>query len=220
MGYSFDNNKIIITVQHTESVHHTNGHVGAWGDWPLSERGREQARAIGRWLVPEMKSIDGDAEKRWVMYCSDLQRAVMTAEGINETLGLVPEFRQVIREVNAGEGNGKLYSWFVENKLPRTKDGFDPDYRPFADAESDRDVWNRLLPFYKEITESPEKRILIVSHGTALSFLQAMLCGYELEDRGRIRFHGKAGSVSRFEIEPSGQRVVQYLNRTIPIDFT
>lgn len=29
--------KNIITVQHTQSVHHTNGMVGSWTDWELSE---------------------------------------------------------------------------------------------------------------------------------------------------------------------------------------
>lgn len=31
--------KTIITVQHTQSVHHTNGHAGAWGDCELWTRG-------------------------------------------------------------------------------------------------------------------------------------------------------------------------------------
>ena len=34
--------KIIITVQHTESEHHVNGHIGAWGDWS-PDRKRESA---------------------------------------------------------------------------------------------------------------------------------------------------------------------------------
>ena len=31
--------KTIITIQHTQSVHHTNGMVGSWTDWELSELG-------------------------------------------------------------------------------------------------------------------------------------------------------------------------------------
>ena len=34
--------KHIITVQHTQSVHHTNGMVGSWTDWDLTELGRFQ----------------------------------------------------------------------------------------------------------------------------------------------------------------------------------
>ena len=39
--------KTIITIQHTQSVHHTNGMVGSWTDWELSELGVEQAKKIG-----------------------------------------------------------------------------------------------------------------------------------------------------------------------------
>lgn len=38
--------KTIITVQHTESEHHLNGHAGAWGNWPLTEKGHQQAFEI------------------------------------------------------------------------------------------------------------------------------------------------------------------------------
>ncbi|MBO2517487.1 MAG: histidine phosphatase family protein, partial [Clostridiales bacterium] len=39
--------KTIITIQHTQSVHHLNGMVGSWTDWPLTELGMEQAERIG-----------------------------------------------------------------------------------------------------------------------------------------------------------------------------
>ena len=39
--------KTIITIQHTQSIHHTNGMVGSWTDWALSELGKEQAQRIG-----------------------------------------------------------------------------------------------------------------------------------------------------------------------------
>lgn len=46
--------KTIITVQHTQSIHHTNGMVGSWTDWELSELGLEQAEKIGRKLQSEL----------------------------------------------------------------------------------------------------------------------------------------------------------------------
>ena len=197
--------KIIITVQHAESVHHVNGHIGAWGDWELTERGRQQAFEIGKRLLRE------GGNRGFVMYASDLKRAYQTAEEINKTLGITPTVTDVIREVNAGAGNGQTRDWYREHEAPRPKD-YDPDFRPFPDAESDRNLWNRLLPFCEMITTNDEERILIVSHGTALSFLQSMLLGYKLEDRGRFRFYGRSGSVSQFIIEPDGMVIVKYLN--------
>ena len=43
--------KQIITIQHTQSIHHTNGMVGSWTDWDLSELGIEQAERKGHIYV-------------------------------------------------------------------------------------------------------------------------------------------------------------------------
>lgn len=84
--FSRKKRKIIITVQHTESEHHINGHIGAWGEWNLTERGRQQAFEIGKWLLWE------DCHRGFKMYCSDQPRAVQTAEEMNRSLGITPVF--------------------------------------------------------------------------------------------------------------------------------
>ena len=58
--------KTIITIQHTQSIHHTNGMVGSWTDWPLSELGKQQADHMGYQLKGELQG------KKVVMYSSDL----------------------------------------------------------------------------------------------------------------------------------------------------
>lgn len=206
--FSRKKRKIIITVQHTESLHHKNGMIGAWGDWELTEFGRKQAFEIGKWLLYE------DCRNSFSMYTSDLKRAQQTAGEINKTLGITPIVTDVIREVNAGAGNGQSREWYNANKLPHTG-GCDADYKPFPDAESDRELWERLLPFYREITANDMERILIVSHGTTLSFLQSMLMGRSLEDIGKFRFNGVGGSVSKFVIEPNGKTVAHYINQRV-----
>jgi Fructose-2,6-bisphosphatase len=197
--------KTIIMVQHTQSVHHTNRHAGAWGDWELTELGHSQAAAIGQYLLGE-----GCAEG-YTMYVSDLKRAFQTAEEINRSLGLTPIVTDVIREVNAGAGNGQPWEWFDANKIPLVGE-YNIDYKPFADAESDRDLWNRLYPFYREILENDLDKILIVSHGTALSFLQSMLMGLTVESRITFRCQGRSGSISRFEVDEKGNVIAKYIN--------
>lgn len=200
--------KIIITVQHTESEHHVNGMIGARCDWPLTDRGREQAREIGKWLLWE------DCDRAFEMYASPQKRAMQTAEEISRILGTAPAADARLCEVDAGAGNGQTRHWYNEHVTPRPS-VYDPDYRVFPDAESDRDIWSRIEPFYRMIAENRQERILIVSHGTALSFLQAMLCGIPLEQRGLIRFSGRGGSISKFVIEPSGHTVAEYINHRI-----
>ena len=49
--------KHIFTVQHTQSIHHTNGMVGSWTDWDLTELGRIQADHIEIKLTKESEKI-------------------------------------------------------------------------------------------------------------------------------------------------------------------
>ena len=144
------------------------------------------------------------------MYVSDLKRAFQTAEEINRTLGLTPIVTDIIREVNAGAGNGQPWEWYDANKIPLVGP-YTIDYKPFPDAESDRDLWNRMYPFYEEITSNDLEKILIVSHGTALSFLQSMMMGLTVETRTSFRCKGTSGSISRFEIE-NGEVMAKYIN--------
>lgn len=51
MGVTMKN---IITIQHTQSIHHINGMIGSWTDWNLSTLGIEQANNIGKKLETEL----------------------------------------------------------------------------------------------------------------------------------------------------------------------
>lgn len=197
--------KTIITVQHTESQHHINGMIGAWGDWELTESGKKHAYEIGKQLLKEK------CDKGFNMYVSDLKRALQTAEEINKTLNIAPQITELIREVNAGAGNGQPREWYNAHKSPEG-DSYNPEYKPFDDAESDRDLWNRLYPFYQEIISNDMENILIVSHGITLSFLYSMIMGYSFKDIANIRFTGFGGAVSKFIIEPRGKVSVRYIN--------
>lgn len=200
--------KTIIMVQHTQSQHHINNMIGAWGDWELTKFGREQAYEIGKWLLNE------NCDKGFSMYVSDLKRAFQTAQEINRTLNITPVVAEVIREVNAGAGNGKSREWYHSNKKPENE-YYDSDYKPFDDAESDNDLWNRLYPFYQDIISNNQEKILIISHGTTLSFLQSMLIGDSFDALAKRRFIGLSGSVSKLTFETNGKVVINYLNQRI-----
>ena len=101
--------KTIITIQHTQSIHHTNGMVGSWTDWNLSELGKIQAGNIGRKLSRELR------DKNFVMYSSDLARARQTAEIVGKQLGITPILRRELRERNLGRCVGKSVQWLREN---------------------------------------------------------------------------------------------------------
>ena len=179
--------KTIITIQHTQSVHHTNGMVGSWTDWELSELGVEQANRIGKRLKAEL------SEKMFVMYSSDLLRAKQTAEIVGQYLGLIPILRTELRERNLGKCCGKSVQWLRENLEMQEKT---IDDRLFSDAESRRDEWNRLQPFFDEVMTSDDENIIIVSHGDLLSVFNSMFLGLSIETINTSEMFGLAGGVS------------------------
>lgn len=179
--------KTIITIQHTQSVHHTNGMVGSWTDWELSELGVEQANRIGERLKAEL------SEKKFVMYSSDLLRAKQTAEIVGQYLGLIPILRTELRERNLGKCCGKSVQWLRENLEMQEKT---IDDRLFSDAESRRDEWNRLQPFFNEVMTSDDENIIIVSHGDLLSVFNTMFLGLSIETINTSEMFGLAGGVS------------------------
>ena len=195
--------KNIITVQHTQSVHHTNGMVGSWTDWDLTEFGKNQADNIGKNLKEEL------ADKKVIMYSSDLKRAKQTADEIAKYLGVEPVLRQELRERNLGKCCGKSVQWLRENI---ECDEVTVDDRLFSDGESRREAWNRLKPFYDEVMESDAENIIIVSHGDLLSLWNAMYLGLDVESFYKVDIHGPAGGVSHMSIGDDGKHRVRNIN--------
>ena len=195
--------KTIITVQHTQSIHHTNGMVGSWTDWDLSELGIQQAKRIGEKLKVEWE------DRQWVMYSSDLKRAKQTAENVGEYLGISPVLRTELRERNLGRCCGKSVKWLRENleKQERTIDD-----RLFSDAESRRDEWNRLKPFFEEVMGNEEDNIIIVSHGDLLSVFNAMFLGLDVEFLNQAEMYGLAGGVSFMFENNDGKRFIKKIS--------
>ncbi|PWX09598.1 histidine phosphatase family protein [Clostridium perfringens] len=195
--------KSIITIQHTESIHHTNGMVGSWTDWDLSELGIKQANNIGRNLSKEL------GNKKYVMYSSDLLRAKHTAKIIGKYLGVEPILVRELRERNLGRCVGKLVKWLKENIEKEEKS---IDDKMFSDAESRRDEWSRLLPFFNELMVSEHENIIIVSHGDLLSVFNSMWLGMEVEMLNKSELFGLAGGVTFMEETASGKRVIKRMS--------
>lgn len=180
-----------------------DGMVGSWTDWELTDWGKEQADRIGQKLKEELSG------RKPVMYSSDLLRAKQTAEQVGKYLELKPILRKELRERNLGKCCGKSVQWLRENLEQQEKT---IDDRLFSDAESRRDEWNRLKPFFHEIMESDEENILIVSHGDLLSVFNAMFLGLSVEALDECDLFGLAGGVSYMFVNNQGKRVVKRLS--------
>ena len=203
--------KQIITIQHTQSQHHVNGMVGSWTDWHLTERGREQAERIARRLMPHL------ADRQWALYSSDLLRAQETAAPLAQLLGTEMRLRPELRERNLGPAVGKSVQWLRENLEMQERT---VDDRLFREAESRRDAWKRLAPFFREIMEGGEENIILVSHGDLLSIFNVMFLGLPVEAINGLDLFGMAGGVSFMHVaedraDPGtakGKRVIRRLS--------
>jgi len=191
--------KNIITIQHTQAVHHTNGMVGSWTDWELSELGKAQAENIGRKLSVELKGKD------WKIYSSDLIRAKQTAAPLARSMGIEIEYRPALREINYGKAVGQTKEWMKENALPvKTYD--DPE---FPGAETWGAFWKRVSDYCGEIVANEANNIILVSHGGTLAVWSHVWCDSGIQ---KIEKYGPAGAVSFMRIDEDGKHVVDLLN--------
>ena len=178
--------------------------VGSWTDWELSELGKKQAENIGKNLAKELSA-------EYKIYSSDLARAAQTAEAVGKYLVTKPVFKQELRERDLGEAVGHSVRWLREHmeKPERTVDD-----RLFPSAESRRDEWKRLEPFFDEITSNSEEYIIIVSHGDLLSVFNAMWLGLPVESLEKSELFGVAGGVSFLFENSEGKRFIKKMSDT------
>ena len=196
--------KQIITIQHTESLHHVNGMVGSWTDWELTEYGKEQADRIGRRLGDELK--DDIKKKKTAFYSSDLMRAKQTAEGLARYIGIEPVLKRELRERNLGRCCGKSREWLFNN-VDCWENTIDD--RMFSDGESVRDEWNRLKPFFDEMMSGDSELIFIASHSEMLGVFNVMFLGLEPEALNSFDIRGAAGGVSKLLVWDNGKRTIK-----------
>lgn len=194
--------KRIITVQHTQSLHHTNGMVGSWTDQELSELGKEEATNIGIRLREELNG------EKYTVYSSDLKRARQTAEIICSYLGFKLIYDERLREKNLGIACGKTAKWYKENK--RLEENC--DIKPFDSAESRREAYDRIKSFYDMIVNNDEKNIIVVSHGGILSLFNLIHLGFKAEDSDKVIIHGRSGGVSFMRITDDNKHFMDRMN--------
>ena len=202
--------KNIVTIQHTQAVHHNNGMVGSLTDWELTEFGCEQADRIGKRLAKDL------AGKGFIMISSDLVRARRTAEIVGEHLGIVPRIDTALREQDLGEAVGKSSEWACENALSEKPFHLfgerTVDERAFHGAETRRDVWNRLRPFMERLARATDENVIVISHGGTLRLLHAMWLGFDVEMLNHCDLAGRAGGVSFLREDEHGKRILNRLN--------
>lgn len=191
-------------ISSTYPIHHTNGMIGSWTDWDLSDFGKQQSEVIAVNLKEEIK------DEKYKIYASDLLRAKNTAYIIAKNLNIEEiSCRHELRERNLGEAVGKSVEWLKSNIKKYEESIYD---RCFEDAESRFDAWNRLKPFYEQIISNEDNNIIIAFHWDLLSLFTSMFLGRNINDLDMYNLFGSSGGVSFLEINDKGNHIIRKFN--------
>jgi broad specificity phosphatase PhoE len=161
----------LILVRHGVTDWNREGRWQGWLDPPLSDDGRREARLLaGR--------IAGDPELRPArIVTSTLDRARQTAEIIGAALGVAVEPDARLKEIGAGEWEGRTHSELeaTDGERYRAWRSQASDARPPGGEGLDR-VVDRVRELVTDMAGiSPGTATLLVSHGGTLRVLANVL---------------------------------------------
>ncbi len=162
----------LLLVRHGETEGNVSRRLQGSED-PLTERGRRQARELAAHLAGR-----GDVS---ALYASTHRRAFDTARAIGVALGMEPEQRPALAELDVGRAVGYRFEAWVE-EFPEEAERFrmeGVDYS-WPGGESGQDLGRRTEREIDRILESHRREagtVVLVSHGGALAWIIAHLLG-------------------------------------------
>jgi probable phosphoglycerate mutase len=166
----------VVVVRHGETEWNREGRIQGWAASPLNERGRRQARAVGRHL-DDTYGLDR-------IVASDLRRTRETTAMAREGGEFPePEFTKGWRERSFGEFQGLTYEQvFGEFPEHRGSTGMLGLESVPAGGESLLQARERVLVAWEDLLEqaSPDEEVLVVTHGGPIYVLLAHVRGMDL----------------------------------------
>lgn len=194
----------LIIVRHGQSQSNLEKRFTGQFETPLTELGHRQAEATSHLLA----TIPLDA-----IYSSDLSRALDTAAPTARRHGLQIQKSRALREINAGDWEGKLYSELME-QYPKTYSMWRTDLG-HTHPEGGEHVLELAARVYDEIDRilaaHKGQRVAIFTHATPLRMLACRWFGIAPENAGEVPFCTNA-SVSEVEYYEDGRfcRIIRY----------
>jgi broad specificity phosphatase PhoE len=175
---------------------------------PLTAHGRDQAAAVAAYIEANHHPVGS-------IYASPLDRAHHTAAAIAKPLGLMPELDADLAEFDLGEWEGLTFQSLYKDLKLFDNMLADPDYRDHG-GESPRQVGERLIGALKRIAERhPGERVVVVSHGGALSIAFGMLLDNDYSCWHRMM---ENCAVSELVLEPRPELVSFNYTKHLPVE--
>lgn len=181
----------VLLVRHGQSAWNAEQRWQGWADVPLSELGRQQAKAA----AASIGAVDA-------MAASDLSRAMETADIIAGELGVGPVVVEAgLRERSVGEFSG-LTRAEISARWPEMEEVFATGVRDHPllaqppGGESPAQVLDRALPALRRVADLGET-VLAVTHGGLIGALERHLGAdhVRIANLGARWFHVDGGHI-------------------------
>lgn len=156
---------LLTLVRHGQTTSNATGTWQGQSESDLSALGQRQARTLA-------ERLDGEVFDRVV--CSDLTRAVQTADALGRSYVMDPAFR----EIDLGRWEGMTAQEVAANwpdEVEALRRGEDV---PVGGGETWSDVARRVLSGVRDLAgDDPDDRVLVVTHGGVIVTLTSALVG-------------------------------------------
>jgi probable phosphoglycerate mutase len=162
----------IFLIRHGATVLSREDRFAGSSDVALSDAGWAQAEKLGQRLATETITA---------VYCSDMHRAIHTAEAVARPHGLTPIARPALREIDHGHWEGMIHQE-VERRFTAEYQAWDAD--PLLAAppggETGLSVLARSLPELRRIIlDHPGQTVAIVAHKATNRLLLCSILGID-----------------------------------------
>jgi broad specificity phosphatase PhoE len=196
----------LLLVRHGETEGNVQRRLQGTDD-PLTERGWRQARELAAHLSGRDDVV--------ALYASPYRRAFETARAIGEALGVEPEPRPALAELDVGRAAGYRFEAWVE-EFPDEAERFrleGVDYS-WPGGESGRDLSARTEGEIDRILRAHGREagaVVVVSHGGALAWIIAHLLGEPDGEWPYSYARLDNCSITEAEIPPNGAGPAKFL---------
>lgn len=179
-------------LRHGETTFSQSGGFCGALDVALTKSGQAMAQAFA----------DAYQDLPWqAIYCSPMNRTQATAEPIAKAVGLVPQLRDGLKEINYGQWEGKTRAE-VEASVPEEYARWvvEPAWNPPTGGETSVQIAGRAMAVISEIEENyADGNVLVISHKATLRIILSSLLGIDLgRYRDRLDYPAASFSVVRF----------------------
>lgn len=182
----------ILLARHGESDWNRSEQWQGLADRPLTELGREQARA----LADRLRDVSLDA-----IYSSDLQRARDTAQIVARDHGLEVTEVPALREVDVGSWSG-LTRTEAQARFPEGYARWIDGGEGWDDGETYAQLRNRVVAAIHRIAvDHGGGHILVVTHGGTIRAIHAAALGVDVTTYRRTHRVEPNGGLSAIEVE-------------------